>query len=1004
MNKIKCIYFSLILSIIIILFSSGYDICRTRKSYSSGNESEHSEYTDICTATDAEIATDTDVSISYNNSIDIDSDLTGDAAAGTLKVYPASTHDGYSYIQEVLSGSGSYFNSRNKFLFCDDSYCHSSPCYCIEPKKPTPNSNTSYSDLGFYDIFSEEGQRELKSFAILTYSYSGLNASCNSYLYNLAECNEYGGTYGVYVIDGTARQGLLIDGCFYEMTPTEAYALCALSIHKANGADIDSVSGTNISGNDQSVIDAFNHYQALCDYAITNGFASSSIFAGMSSLDSLAVKNQTFSIYIMDKTGAFVPLPENYNSTDFNYSDYSADGKITYKISYSSSHMENRLIESVKDGQEGRMHFSHSKALTVSFDPQKNGYYDYFHVVEKPENSISLDVEYGELYSNTNLSSTATGQRYVTSFCQDAIISISYDELLIGKNLDICLQTGVSSSKTPAYYDSDGDGESAYAARFFDCYGYQNVALASPNAIIPETSCDLRARNTSGKIKLTKASLEGIKLNSLYSLEGAKYTVYTSEDDAKHNKNAICTLITDSSHCAQSPLLPYGNYYIKETASPRGFKIDSDIHCLVLDSPMKELNVWDSPILQSFRIEKYGESCHAEGEILQGAGFMACNTEDLETDENGNYIWDENCAVVLTEDGDTEIFSDEDGNATSIPLQLGTYLIKETTCPEGYLPCDDFIIEINDSDATFPLVRKITDKAIKGRVSIIKYGEFSEYDPEGNNMIITEAPMENVHFNIIANSDIGVLYQKGDVIDELVTDQNGYALSNDIPVGNYILREDTPSGYYPIDDIEFEISTEDSVSEITINQSNVPVYLKEFEITNKKIVPYMKSLASDKSSCDKVSTASEMSTIIDTVHCYNLIEGEEYTIKGILVNGENGVPVRYNNSTVEYELSFVPNETEAELNLPYNFDSTEYVDKDIVVFEVLYLDDKIVAVDNSLENASQTVTYHSPKEEVSPSVPKTGDSKNPGLILLILVISVTVSMFFYKKSKKIKTK
>ncbi len=77
--------------------------------------------------------------------------------------------------------------------------------------------------------------------------------------------------------------------------------------------------------------------------------------------------------------------------------------------------------------------------------------------------------------------------------------------------------------------------------------------------------------------------------------------------------------------------------------------------------------------------------------------------------------------VVLTADGQTEMFTDEKGYAKSIPLPYGTYVVRETTSKHNYAPVDDFIIKITENHPDTPQTwRVLLDNEFKAKLKIIK--------------------------------------------------------------------------------------------------------------------------------------------------------------------------------------------------------------------------------------------------------------------------------------------
>lgn len=78
-----------------------------------------------------------------------------------------------------------------------------------------------------------------------------------------------------------------------------------------------------------------------------------------------------------------------------------------------------------------------------------------------------------------------------------------------------------------------------------------------------------------GSVELYKSSTKPDMTNGnpVYSLSGAKYDVYRSNDDGY-----VLTLTTNASGYASASGLPYGNYYCVESQPPTGFFKDTSRH------------------------------------------------------------------------------------------------------------------------------------------------------------------------------------------------------------------------------------------------------------------------------------------------------------------------------------------------------------------------------------------------------------------------------------------
>ena len=116
-------------------------------------------------------------------------------------------------------------------------------------------------------------------------------------------------------------------------------------------------------------------------------------------------------------------------------------------------------------------------------------------------------------------------------------------------------------------------------------------------------------------------------------------------------------------------------------------------------------------------------------------------------------------------------------------------------------------------------------------------------------------------------------------------------------------------------------------------------------------------------------------TIEDTVSYKHLIPGEEYTIKGILMDKSTGEPFLSGGKEVTAEVTFIPEQPDGEIRVTFTFEAGDITEvTEIVVFERLYRDGMELAVHADLEDEGQTVKLTPP----APDVPQTGDNSNPG--------------------------
>ena len=104
-------------------------------------------------------------------------------------------------------------------------------------------------------------------------------------------------------------------------------------------------------------------------------------------------------------------------------------------------------------------------------------------------------------------------------------------------------------------------------------------------------------------------------------------------------------------------------------------------------------------------------------------------------------------------------------------------------------------------------------------------------------------------------------------------------------------------------------------------------------------------------------TVSGKITITDVVTYTDLVPGEEYSVKGVLMDKATNKPLLVNGKEVTSEKTFTPEETDGTVELSFTFDSTALNGKTVVVFETLYYEDVEVAVHADINDENQAVIF-----------------------------------------------
>ena len=290
--------------------------------------------------------------------------------------------------------------------------------------------------------------------------------------------------------------------------------------------------------------------------------------------------------------------------------------------------------------------------------------------------------------------------------------------------------------------------------------------------------------------------------------EGAIYGLYAREDinhpDGRSGvlykkDEQVATLTTDKAGKASVSNLYLGKYYLKEITPPVGYLLDEEEHDVNCDyegdqvETVKRNTVSKEDVIkQPFQLIKAADNDKTDADLLKGAGFSAYLISSLTVKDDGSYDFTNATPIVLTEDGKTEMFTDERGYACSIPIPYGRYIVRETTTPHNFMPVDDFIVTVTENSSTPQVWRVLLDDEFKAKLKIVKQDdetkqpvllantEFKVYDLDAKKYVeqVTTYPNTVVHKSYF-------------------TDENGYLiLPESLKCGNYRIEEvSAPDGY-----------------------------------------------------------------------------------------------------------------------------------------------------------------------------------------------------------------
>ena len=156
-------------------------------------------------------------------------------------------------------------------------------------------------------------------------------------------------------------------------------------------------------------------------------------------------------------------------------------------------------------------------------------------------------------------------------------------------------------------------------------------------------------------------------------------------------------------------------------------------------------------------------------------------------------------AIKDTSGNVLETITTNGAKAKSKKYPVGTTLhVCEVTSPEGYLKNDSCnSVTLKDSGDSTPSTfgTTIKDQVIKGRIEIAKSIDKDKYGLFQSNI---QKPGKGFKFDIILKST-------GKVVSTLETDEDGRAISDYLPYGTYIVKEQSTIGYDTLKPFEVKI-------------------------------------------------------------------------------------------------------------------------------------------------------------------------------------------------------
>ncbi len=488
--------------------------------------------------------------------------------------------------------------------------------------------------------------------------------------------------------------------------------------------------------------------------------------------------------------------------------------------------------------------------------------------------------------------------------------------------------------------------------------------------------------------------------NSLYSLKGAEYKIYSSTSLAESKLVAVLT--TDENGKSETIELPAGRYYIVESKASPGHMLDPDAtapNYYIVN--LTTSNTRDNPyVVRStdpleadpliISITKASAQDYVYAFPLDGATFRICYYDNLNGDHSGTpaRTWKIKTRLNALGNGYSARLDENDLTSDSDPLYyvdgearllLGTYTIEEINPAGGYSLKGSMYFIGNEAGAVTTdggiLVKVIDSNSILDPVQ-------TKNSINGYNIpviIDTEALINGLHY---ADADVETTTIADRVSLSNINAGGTYRLSGTLydrdtkePVAAKVVNF-TASAEKQTVSVEFTVDTASYIGKYLVAGEILEEYVngtwykmgEETDLTAEKQTvhfPAISTMLKDNVTNSNIAEAGTV-TFVDTVTYKGLKSGNTYTLSGRIVDKATGEAVASNTA------AFTVKDSSSSVTLSFSFEAKE--NHTYVAYEYVSDNGTIIAKHEDINDEAQTVYVPRIRTTLLDSVDDTHDA------------------------------
>ena len=329
------------------------------------------------------------------------------------------------------------------------------------------------------------------------------------------------------------------------------------------------------------------------------------------------------------------------------------------------------------------------------------------------------------------------------------------------------------------------------------------------------------------KKKLSGATFKVTAGADIYKADGTK--VYSAGDVVAES----LTTGTDGQVVLSD--LHLGTYVVTEIKSIDGYTINTTPQTVAVEYKDQTVTVqYESTTIENTRQKADVSVVKKDSDTenpLDGGKYTLYAGNDIK-----NYAGQ----VIVTKGTALETVSTgEDGKASysvDLPISNG-YYVSETQAPYAYIRNSKDVYSFNfnvlpETQAKASFSHTFVNDRTTAKIHIYKVDKES-----GKAAAQGDASLEGAVYGLYARNDIvhpdgatGVVFKAGDLVATLTTDKNGEAEVNNLYLGNYYVKEITPSEGYLLDEEEHDVVCDyegDLVAEVSRSTTSAEQVIKQ---------------------------------------------------------------------------------------------------------------------------------------------------------------------------------